>query len=232
MTNPRNRRTATEDTNTDLDGAVTAEAAALEHNETGIVTEGTPLEEVTAVAATSGLEPSKRQRRVGDPTAVLHEPVPDVSESEVSSGESIGNSTNALTVHCMTVLGGRTDEVRIETGVAIEGYSDLDKAFQRALGTTNIEQGAYNTAIRSNNYKYTGGHGQRAAVVEKDGTVVLLPNGTKYAAYYRASQDDNVAASAIIYFDQRETADNPFVSVRKYRKRDLPKPAGSDDDSL
>lgn len=163
---------------------------------------------------------SNTTRSNGDPAAVIMGNEGEVVQN-IEEGHNIPNSTNAVTELAFNRLTPMT-EVTVASGREIGQTYDLKPLFTEVLGTTNITPGVFNTAFRSINFRYPENKGQRACVVYKDGTVKFLSSGTSYADWYGQSRGDNVAAAAIIYFDQRQSAENPFVSVRWYKKNELP----------
>lgn len=167
---------------------------------------------------------------VGDPTMELHGDAGEVIRSPQTE-PVIANSTNAVTDLAYNRLAPMT-EVVVKLDREVTSTFDVKPVFTELLGTTNISAGPYNTAIRSNVYAFREGHGQRAAIIYRDGTCRLLPSGSTYYDWYGQVQKDDVALCAIVYFDQRKTAENPFVAVRWYKKAELPAVATDIDDSL
>lgn len=175
--------------------------------------------------------PSNTTRNNGDPTKPITTPVPVVEQPEGEGKPTIGNSTNALTDHAYHTLSPQ-HEVTLHISREIKKSYDVKPAFVEALGTDNVEPGPFNSAFRSIVFKYPEAHGQRACVAYKDGTLKFLASGTSYSDWYAMSREENVACAAIVYFNQSPSADNPYVSVRWYKKDELPEVTTAGDDSL
>lgn len=175
--------------------------------------------------------PSNTTRNNGDPTKPITTPIPEVEEPEGEGQPTIGNSTNAVTDHAYNTLSPMHEVTLKITREVAKGY-DVKPAFVEALGTDNVEPGPFNSAFRSIVFKYPEAHGQRACIVYKDGTLKFLASGTNYYDWYAMSREDSVACAAIVYFNQSPAADNPYVSVRWYKKDELPTVVTDGDDSL
>lgn len=158
---------------------------------------------------------------IGDPTVELHGDAGTIVEGSASDEPVIPNSTNAVTDMAYQRLSPAT-EVIIKLERTLAKDYDVRPFFVELLGTTNVTPGPMNSAFRSINFKFPEGHGQRAIIVYRDGTAKLLASGTGYADWYAQTRDPDVACAAIAYFDQRPTAENPFVAIRWYKRDELP----------
>lgn len=166
----------------------------------------------------------------GDPTVELHGDAGTVVDS-AEDAPTIPNSTNAVTELAFARL-SPTGEVVVKMDRTIAKEFDIRPLFVDVLGTTNVEKGPMNSAFRSINFKYPDAHGQRACIAYRDGTVKFLASGTSYDDWYNQSRDESVAFAAIVYFDQNKQSKNPFVSIRWYKKAELPEVTDQGNDDL
>lgn len=215
----------------------TAEAAAINDPELDPgagAGEISPTEAVSLPDTTEGNRGPSRTANSsgndGDPTKVLHGDAGEIINS-VDESPIIANSTNAFSQMAYDRLSPMT-EVEVKLNRTVEKIYDAKPVFTELLGTDNVKEGPFNSAFRSIVFKYPEAHGQRACLVYRDGRCRLLASGSTYGDWYGQAQDPEVAMAAIVYFDQRLSAQNPYVSIRWYKKAELPEMRVAVDDSL